>query len=369
MPPTRSAEMPTSDPPPVVGEERPAGLGAALAMASGLGLAISLQYAAQPYLWRHWPVEEVVSGWLYVLRDSVAAALAMAPAMLLALRLPPSPPAARVMLVGAAAFIGAALGQGAVGWFEGDSRAVASLASHALRWTVVAFAMTAVLLLWRRHRAQREALREATLRQLELDEQATRASLGALQSQIEPHFLFNTLGTVRQLHRTDPEPGARLLGQFLDYLQRMLAMHDRVTVPLGEELDLVHSYLEVVAARMQGRLRFSMELPAELRGIELPPWSVCTLVENAVKHGIAPLARGGAIRVTARADAGSLELLVADDGAGLGTGGAGGSGLGLSNVRARLATLYGQRASLWVEDDPAGGVRACLRVPVETRQP
>ena len=156
-----------------------------------------------------------------------------------------------------------------------------------------------------------------------------------------------------------------LLAQFLDYLERMLAMHGRLTVTLGDEMDLVGGYLAVLGARMRERLRVEIDVQDELRALPILPWGVATLVENAVKHGIAPVERGGLIRIAARRDGDCLEVIVCDDGAGLAAGGSGGAGLGLSNVRARLSALHGPRARLLVEGGPEGGVRAVLRVPVD----
>lgn len=335
-----------------------------LVVAAILGVALSLQYLVQPFVWRNWPPEEIFLGWLYVVRHCMVDALVLALALLAAARVPARRGAARVALLGLAAFAGAAAGEGLARGMDGDPGSIAELLAHATRWTVVALAVVVVYALWRRDRAQREALQLESLRQLELEEQLVRARVGALQSQIEPHFLFNTLGTIRRLQRVDPTPGSRLLTQFLDYLERMLAMHGRVAVTLGDEMDLVGGYLAVLGARMRERLRVETEVPEELRALPVPPWGVATLVENAVKHGIAPLERGGLIRIAARRDGDCLEVCVSDDGAGLDATGSGGAGLGLSNVRARLAVVHGPRARLLVEGRPEGGVRAVLRVPV-----
>lgn len=357
--------IPASDPRLVAGESRPVGAASALAVAAVLGLALSLQYVAQPFIWRHWPPEEIFLGWLHVVRHCLVNALVLALMLLAAARIPARRVAARIALLGLAAFGGAAAGEGLARWMAGNPGSVAELLAHATRWTVVALAVVTVYALWRRDRAGREALQLESLRQAELEEQLVRARVGALQSQIEPHFLFNTIGTIRRLQRIDPSPGSRLLDQFLDYLERMLAMHGRVTVTLGDEMDLVGGYLAVLGARMRERLRVEIEVQDSLRSLPVLPWGVATLVENSVKHGIAPLERGGLIRIVARRDGDCLEVSVCDDGAGLATEASGGAGLGLSNVRARLAALHGPRARLIVEGRREGGVRAVLRVPVD----
>jgi hypothetical protein len=359
--------MLASNPRPVDGESRPAGVASVLAIAAVLAVALSLQYVAQPFIWRNWPPDEIFEGWLHVVRHYLVNAMVLALALFLAAKVTTRHRAARIASVGLAAFAGAAAGEGLARWMAGDPGSVSDLLAHATRWTVVALAVVAVHALWRRDRAEREALQLESLRQAELEEQLLRARVGALQSQIEPHFLFNTLGTIRRLQRVDPSPGGQLLDQFLDYLERMLAMHGRGSVTLGDEMDLVGGYLAVLGARMHERLRVEIVVPDSLRALPILPWGVATLVENAVKHGIAPLERGGLIRIAARRDGDCLEVSVCDDGAGLATVKSGGAGLGLSNVRARLAALHGPRARLVVEGRPEGGVRAVLRVPVDAR--
>ena len=192
------------------------------------------------------------------------------------------------------------------------------------------------------------------LRRSQADSQVAQLRLQSLRSRIEPHFLFNTLATVRRLHHTDPADGARLLGHFLSYLRLTLASETAQHATLGDEIDLVGAYLHIVALRMSGRLKLRWDVSAELRGCELPPLLIASLVENAVKHGIAPRPEGGMIEVAARAVGALLEVTVADTGAGF--SGSGGSGIGLLNTRARLATLYGAAGTLTLENNrPSGG--------------
>jgi LytS/YehU family sensor histidine kinase len=124
----------------------------------------------------------------------------------------------------------------------------------------------------------------------------------------------------------------------------------------------VHAYLSVVATRMSGRLVLRWDIPEALRDCAVPPLAVATLAENAVKHGIASMPEGGTIEVSARALGATLEVTVADTGVGL--SGSGGSGIGLSNIRARLTTLYGDAASLGLEHHPPHGVLARLQLPL-----
>src|SRR5260370_38386954 len=122
----------------------------------------------------------------------------------------------------------------------------------------------------------------------------------ALRSQIEPHFLFNTLATLRRLQRTEPETRARMLASFIDCLRRMAPMLECSEVALGEEIDLMRAYLEVVEMRMAGRLHVAIDVPLNLRRARVPPLALATLVENAGKHGISPAQYGGKIAILAQ---------------------------------------------------------------------
>ncbi len=141
---------------------------------------------------------------------------------------------------------------------------------------------------------------------------------------------------------------------------------DRAT--LGDEVDLVRSYLAIVEMRMSGRLTVIFDVPDSLRDHASPPLTLATLVENAVKHGITPAPDGGTITVSARCDADALELVVADTGVGI-SGSAqtsmGGAGIGLANIRSRLRALYRGAASLRITGNAPRGVRAVIRLPLE----
>jgi LytS/YehU family sensor histidine kinase len=271
----------------------------------------------------------------------------------------------RTALLAAAVLAGALGGGSMVQWLYGIPGDIDSLTAHALRWSAVALAGAATFYLWRSSSDSREQLRRESLRRLNLQQQLTHTRLAALRSQIEPHFLFNTLATLRRLHRTEPEAGARMLGSLIEYLRRLARMPERSVVPLGEEIDLLQAYLAVIEMRMSGRLRVHIDVPAALRHAQVPPLALATLVENAVKHGITRAPSGGEISIQARQHAGQLELCVADTGAGLLLTAVSGTGIGLSNVRSSLATLYGALASLRVEANTPTGVRALLRLPYE----
>jgi LytS/YehU family sensor histidine kinase len=152
-----------------------------------------------------------------------------------------------------------------------------------------------------------------------------------------------------------------MLAQLIRYLRAALPRMRNQDVTLADELELVRAYLGVQQIRMGERLRTTIEAPAALLGAPLPPMMLATLVENAIKHGIGPLAEGGAIRVAAEREGEALVLSVADNGRGFAA--ASGTGVGLANIRARLAALYGAKASLRLEANSPRGVVATVRIP------
>ena len=333
-----------------------------------IAVAMSTQFLFQPFVWRNRPVDEVMLGWVEVIRDRVVVALSIALALVLGGRAPVRTLGMRSLVLVAAIVFGATAGELVLVAFDapgapGDAR---SVFGRALRWSVVAGSVAAMFFIWQRTADARAAMQATELRRAQMERQIAQSRLQMLRSQIEPHFLFNTLATVRRLHHTEPAQGAQLLTHFLDYLRLTLpTLHDEGAT-LGQEIDLVQAYLGVVAVRMSGRLQVSFEVPDELRACEFPALSIATLVENAVKHGIAPAPAGGAIRVQARRIGATLEVSVADTG--IGFSGSGGSGIGLANIRARLHTLYGDAGVLTLEANEPNGVRACIRLPERRRE-
>lgn len=211
----------------------------------------------------------------------------------------------------------------------------------------------------------REALHAEQMRLVRAEQAQTEAQLRLLRAQVEPHFLFNTLATVASLIEAEPREARRLLEQLNDYLRDALH-HSRATrTTVGQEVDLVRDYLDLMQVRLSGRLRYAIDVPAALRERELPPMALQPLVENAVKHGIEPKLHGGTVTVSARDGAQNATVLeVSDDGAGLSPGGAGG-GTGLANLRNRLRSLHGGAARLSIEENTAGGVTVRLVLPAE----
>lgn len=213
----------------------------------------------------------------------------------------------------------------------------------------------------RRLQAHAQALELAAARR-ERDESDLKLSV--LQAQVEPHFLFNTLASVRFLVRTDPEQAAQTIDALSNYLRTTLPKlrEEAGSSTLGEQVDITQGYLELMSIRMGGRLSFELKVPEEMRATSFPPMILLTLVENAVKHGIEPKAGLGRITVRARTEGGRLVVEVEDDGAGLAPGGSG--GLGLANVRAQLKSRFGDAASFSLTARDANGALATVVAPI-----
>jgi LytS/YehU family sensor histidine kinase len=217
-----------------------------------------------------------------------------------------------------------------------------------------------ILFVAAREREARRRLHEAEQARLETDRQLSEVRLQLLQSQIEPHFLFNSLASVKRLYETDRSEGGRLLRHLRTYLEAAVR-NQGAEARLGDEVDLARSFLRIFEVRMAGRLEVRVEVPPELRPAILPTFMLGTLVENAIKHGVAPKGCGGTLTLSARRCGDVLAIEVADDGVGFREHC--GPGVGLSNTRARLRTLFGHDAGIDIVANPTGGVTATLRVP------
>ncbi len=197
--------------------------------------------------------------------------------------------------------------------------------------------------------------------------QAAEQQLKLLESQLEPHMLFNTLANLRALIGIDPGRAQLMLDQLIAFLRASLAGSRTGLHSLEAEFQRLRDYLALMQIRMGPRLATHFELPAALADLQLPPLLLQPLVENSIKHGLEPQVAGGRIDVSAAREGDVLVLRVRDSGAGLGTV-IGDNRYGLAHVRERLATLYGDRASfsLAAASDDEGGTLATIRMPIET---
>ena len=220
---------------------------------------------------------------------------------------------------------------------------------------------------FRQRRLLREAALQAQAEHYKHQRNEVEVKLAVLASQVEPHFLFNTLSGVRAAMLSDPERGIVMIDHLIDYLRSTIPQlrADRAStfVTLGSQCDSVRAYLGVVQARMP-RLSAEVHCPPELRAALMPPLMLISLVENAVKHGIEPKKGPARIGVSAASRDGgrTLEVSVLDDGVGFSA--SSGSGIGLSNIRERLKHLYGGAAALHLRTGEEGGVVASIVLPL-----
>lgn len=193
------------------------------------------------------------------------------------------------------------------------------------------------------------------LRNKQLEEERARklaiaAQLASLESRVRPHFLFNTLNSIAALIRENPERAEQMVGHLSALLRFSLDAREERTVRLGDEVKLVNDYLEIEKARFGPRLRFRVDVPAELSAVAVPPFALQTLVENSVKHAIARSRAGGEIGVYARGENAHVRLEVRDDGPGF-SAEAIRAGHGLDTLQSRLAALFSGQGSLEIQAD------------------
>ncbi|MFC3148484.1 sensor histidine kinase [Piscinibacterium candidicorallinum] len=218
--------------------------------------------------------------------------------------------------------------------------------------------------------ARAEAQQAADQARVEAAErQAAQAQLAMLQAQIEPHFLFNTLANVVSLIDYEPAKSKQMLERFIEYLRASLLTSRRTEGTLADELAIAQAYLQLLAIRMEGRLRFAIDVPEALRQETLAPMLLQPLVENAINHGLEPAIDGGTVTIRAWTTATELCIEVADDGEGLPPQSdnptdtprrSAGTGVALANIRERLAALYGPAAQLRLAVGNASTGRGCV---------
>ena len=210
-----------------------------------------------------------------------------------------------------------------------------------------------------------------------LKRQVVEARMAAMQAQVEPHFLFNTLASIDHLIETDPPRASKMQKNLIALLRAsmptMREANAQGTRDLGREMSVIRPYLEILKMRMEERLRTEIRVSDGLLSAEFPPMMLQSLVENAIKHGLEPKAEGGTLSVSAEIVHGRLAVTVADTGLGFASSqqkaATAGTGIGLSNIRERLQLLYGNRAALTVAENPGGGTAVTITVPYKSTSP
>ena len=226
---------------------------------------------------------------------------------------------------------------------------------------VISFVLSTLFYL----RAREEMARAALAREREAGERLQRdalaANLRALQAQIEPHFLFNTLANVSSLIDRDPALAKGMLERFNHFLRASLAATRTERTTLGAERELISAYLDVLRVRMGARLEYRIDVPEGLAGFPLAPMLLQPVVENAIRHGLEPKIDGGCVDVAARRDGAHVVIEVRDTGVGFAATTQG--GVGLTNLRDRLRGLYGDAATLSIGENRPAGTLVSMRIP------
>jgi two-component sensor histidine kinase len=246
-------------------------------------------------------------------------------------------------------------------WIQGGWELVRHVALEEGGWTGVAGFWLYGLLVGGSHaiRAERRAARAQAER--------ARAELGALRARLQPHFLFNTLHSIRALVRREPEQAAdaiERLGGLLRYVVDLEGSESDL-VPVREELEFARAYLELERIRLGERMAVEESIDPEALDVRIPALTLQPLLENAIRHGIAPRARGGTIRLAVRRAGAAIEIVVEDDGVGSDEPPENGAGIGLSTVRRRIASRYDGEGRFEVTTRPGAGFRVDMRLPVE----
>ena len=211
-----------------------------------------------------------------------------------------------------------------------------------------------------------------------LKRQVVEARMAAMQAQVEPHFLFNTLASIDHLIETDPARASTMQKNLIALLRASMptlreangqGMGDGSASgvrDLGRELAVIRPYLAILKVRMEERLVTEIAVPEGLLSAQFPPMMIQTLVENAIKHGLEPKPEGGSLRVAAEIIHGKMAISVADTGLGFGRAATAGTGVGLANIRERLQLLFGTRATLTVAENQPSGTVVTVTVPYKT---
>lgn len=227
-------------------------------------------------------------------------------------------------------------------------------------WVVAAIAFG--LMYYRKYK-------EREMQTIQLESQLTKARLEALKMQLQPHFLFNTLHSVSALMRRDVDSAERVIAQLSDLLRISLESAEQQEITLEKELEFLGRYLDIEQTRFRDRLKVEYYIDADCLDATVPNMLLQPIVENAVRHGIAPHSKPGIIEISARREGNSLRMSVRDNGKGIDPNGPKRKGVGLANTRERLKQHFAERYKFELEDIPSGGLAVNVLIPFTTEQP
>jgi LytS/YehU family sensor histidine kinase len=197
-----------------------------------------------------------------------------------------------------------------------------------------------------------------------LSQQLAEAKLHAMQAQVEPHFLFNSLAAVEHLIETDPPRAAKMQRNLIGYLRSVMPNLRQRDSTLRREVEICRNYLEILKVRMEDRLDVVIDIPQGLESASLPPLILQSLVENAIQHGLEPKAEGGQIKIKAEIIDGHLAIIVADTGVGFAPkSGTSRGGVGLTNIRERLTAMFDKRGQLVITPNAPCGTQVRIEIP------
>ncbi len=271
-------------------------------------------------------------------------------------------------LMAIAVLLGVVLGNAI--WNRSNSLHLLTNRAVVIQCLVIAAFVALLMYMVRRAAERRHAVAMEAARQKEFAAASARllaeARLRALQAQIEPHFLYNTLANVVSLIGPKPAQAQRMLERFIDYLRASLAASRSEEATLGSEAALIAAYLDVLAVRMGERLRYRIDVPDALRQYRIAPMLLQPVVENAIAHGLEPKVEGGEIVVSASVEGEQVYVRVSDTGVGLNESAPRkpGGGVGLSNLRERLRSLYGGAAKVELLENQPCGMTVRLVLPL-----
>lgn len=209
--------------------------------------------------------------------------------------------------------------------------------------------------------------RKEEIKNLQWQAHSREVELNKLKSQLNPHFIFNAMNTIRALVDENPEKSKQSITQLSNILRSSILMSRKKVIPLAEEIQLVRDYLGIEETRYEERLKVRFDIPEELMNYLIPPMIVQTLVENGIKHGISNLQEGGEISISAKEGKNCMTIEIENSG-NLLDNDSSETGFGLINSKQRIQLLYGEKGQLTIQNTNRGTVLACLVIPKKPKR-